>query len=184
MGASEMTRDVSHRVTPGFCACGHQGRTHQDEIGACKKCSCQQHGRPICQVEGCELHTNGLTFCNRHKLRQRRHGDPLAGKAFRDWTDAARFWRRVEKTETCWIWTGAPDNSLGYARFKVRDAKGERDAVMVHRWSYEEVNGPIPDGLEIDHLCRVRNCVRPSHLEAVTHTENMRRAAPYRWPAR
>lgn len=44
-----------------------------------------------------------------------------------------------------------------------------------YHYSYEQENGPIPAGLEIDHLCRVPTCVRPSHLEAVTHAENMRR---------
>ena len=43
---------------------------------------------------------------------------------------------------------------------------------MAHRVAYELTNGPIPDGLELDHLCRVRHCVNPSHIEAVTHREN------------
>ena len=46
---------------------------------------------------------------------------------------------------------------------------------MSHRLAYELEIGPIPAGLEIDHLCRVRNCVNPAHLEPVTHAENIRR---------
>ncbi len=46
---------------------------------------------------------------------------------------------------------------------------------MAHRWFYEQAKGPIPDGLSIDHLCRVPPCVNPDHLEAVSHTENVRR---------
>ena len=63
--------------------------------------------------------------------------------------------------------------------------KGDRDGYvqamhdgvlyMAHRYSYEQVNGPIPDGLEIDHLCSVRSCVNVDHLEAVTRSENILR---------
>lgn len=44
-----------------------------------------------------------------------------------------------------------------------------------HRVAYEEIMGPVPEGLELDHLCRTRSCVNPSHLEPVTHRENMNR---------
>lgn len=49
--------------------------------------------------------------------------------------------------------------------------------IAAHRFAYELANGPIPDGLEIDHLCRNRKCVNPAHLQAVSHRENMLRAA-------
>lgn len=69
----------------------------------------------------------------------------------------------------CWEWTGATDPT-GYGRFFV-------DGTMqyAHRWSYETFVGPIPAGLDIDHLCRVRRCVCPGHLEAVTRRENLLR---------
>ena len=82
---------------------------------------------------------------------------------------ASRFWARVRKTEHCWIWQGAQSN--GYGLLEV-DAK----RVYAHRFSYELENGPIPPGTEIDHQCRNRLCVRPLHLEAVTHRLNMLRA--------
>lgn len=63
-------------------------------------------------------------------------------------------------------------NPHGYVRVKVG---GSRLAVHAHRLAYEAVKGPIPAGLQIDHLCRVRNCVNPDHLEAVTQQENVRR---------
>lgn len=71
----------------------------------------------------------------------------------------------------CALWGKAPD-AQGYGR---RVGKG--DSTLAHRVSYEATIGPIPAGLELDHLCRVRLCVNPRHLEPVTHAENMRRAA-------
>lgn len=69
----------------------------------------------------------------------------------------------------CWIWTAAVDH-IGYARFW-----NGRSSVVAHRWLWEHLSGRVPDGRELDHLCRVRHCVNPDHLEVVTHTENMRR---------
>lgn len=69
----------------------------------------------------------------------------------------------------CWIWTGRrAHNGYGRVKFAGRDQ-------AVHRITYELVNGPIPDGLEPDHLCRIRACCRPDHLEPVTHVVNCRR---------
>jgi hypothetical protein len=76
------------------------------------------------------------------------------------------LWDRVERTETCWIYSGALNQSgYGVARYQGR-------MTVVHRLAYQELVGPIPEGLELDHLCRVRNCVNPAHLEPVTHAEN------------
>lgn len=82
-----------------------------------------------------------------------------------------RFWRLVEKTETCWIWRGKKHRG-GYGHFN-----DNRGGIYVHRFAYEEVNGPIPPNLTIDHLCLNRACVRPSHLEAVSMRENILRGS-------
>ena len=66
----------------------------------------------------------------------------------------------------CWVWFGAKNNE-GYGCFRWNNHWG-----LAHRFSYEQVKGKIPTGLEIDHLCRNRRCVRPHHLEAVTHQVN------------
>ena len=82
-----------------------------------------------------------------------------------------RFLAKFEIAESgCWIWT-AGRNSDGYGTFN----DGVRRGVGAHRFAYLHYVGPIPEGLELDHLCRVRSCVNPDHLEAVTHAENIRR---------
>lgn len=84
----------------------------------------------------------------------------------------ARWWLRVEKrADGCWQWVGA-QWKLGYGKFT---EPGTQRRVGAHRWGYERFVGPIPDGLELDHLCRNPSCVNPSHLEPVTHLENVRR---------
>lgn len=79
------------------------------------------------------------------------------------------FWAKVDKTDTCWLWT-AGTNGNGYGR---TDHEGRKQ--YVHRLAYVDVNGLIPDGLTIDHLCMNTRCVNPEHLQAVTRGENMRR---------
>jgi len=74
----------------------------------------------------------------------------------------------------CWLFTGRL-SQLGYVAFHVGHG-----TVKAHRVIYEYVNGPIPPGLEIDHLCRVRHCLNPEHMEPVTHRENVLRSIPYR----
>lgn len=71
----------------------------------------------------------------------------------------------------CWLWCAALTRD-GYGRIRTN-----RQDLLVHRVVYELLVGPIPDGLELDHLCRNRACCNPAHLEPVTHAENKRRAA-------
>lgn len=87
---------------------------------------------------------------------------------------AARFEAKVERITVtgCWIWMANVDGK-GYGHFY--DTRVGRQ-VLAHRWAFEHFRGPIPDGREIDHLCRVRCCVNPFHLEPVTSRENSLRA--------
>ena len=96
-----------------------------------------------------------------------------------DTKDWQRFWGRVDKNGglpahneslgPCWLWQGSTV-ARGYGHFGWQ--KRERPA---HRMAYEMLVGQIPQGLVLDHLCRVRHCVNPAHLEPVTQAENMRR---------
>lgn len=83
-----------------------------------------------------------------------------------------RFWGKVNllAPNGCWEWTKCL-NKDGYGRFMV--VKGT--VVLAHVWAWEWLNQPVPDGMELDHLCRNHSCVNPAHLEPVTHRENMRR---------
>lgn len=81
-----------------------------------------------------------------------------------------------EPNTGCWLWTGALDKD-GYAKFTAKS--GERKYWRGHIASYEEFIGPVPEGLELDHLCRTKSCINPVHLEPVTGYENMRRGTAW-----
>jgi hypothetical protein len=78
----------------------------------------------------------------------------------------------VEPRPDCLIWPGAVDR--GYGRVYV-----DGTAKRVHRVVWELRNGPIPEGLTIDHLCRIRSCCNTDHMELVTAAENYQRSTPY-----
>lgn len=88
-----------------------------------------------------------------------------------------RFWAKVsippDVITGCWLWTAARSDG-GYGIFG-RGAWATVRTTIAHRLSYEVVKGPIPLGLQLDHLCRVRHCVNPAHLEAVTGATNVQR---------
>jgi len=78
-----------------------------------------------------------------------------------------RLSARICKTPGCWLWTGGV-NAAGYGRMKVNGADH-----YVHRLAFLIAGGSIGEGQEIDHICRVKHCVRPDHLRAVSHKANM-----------
>lgn len=124
----------------------------------------------------CDRPHLALGWCEMHHGRWRRNGttDLLPTP-----TLAERFWAKVDRNGpapefrphlgSCWIWTARIARD-GYGRFGI----GGR-LKIAHRVAYELEVGPIPEGLILDHLCRVRPCVRPSHLEPVTNRENVLR---------
>lgn len=104
-------------------------------------------GVPRPFVRGHHTRKAGPRFKNHHRLEDRGYTTP------------------------CWIWKGAR-TPAGYGQRQVRGKRG-----LAHRWYYIQEHGSIPEDLELDHLCRVRECVNPDHLEAVTHAVNTRRGA-------
>ena len=84
---------------------------------------------------------------------------------------------RVNKQEDgCWLWTSSTEREgYGYIHLSRANAGEKFRHQVVHKFIYEAFRGVVPDGLELDHLCRNRLCVNPDHLEPVTHKENILR---------
>lgn len=123
----------------------------------------------ICSVPGCANPSDARGWCPAHYARWQRLGDPV-GIAPRS-VPEVRFRRlfQCDPSSGCWLWSGHR-NGGGYGQFSINNRTR-----IAHRVAYELFVGPIPDGLVLDHLCRVRHCVNPEHLEPVTQKENARR---------
>lgn len=121
-----------------------------------------------CDVAGCDRRVAARGWCTKHYGAARRHdGNPLKVLRYRGITPEERFWKYVDASGPCWLWQGYRTHD-GYGRFNIRRglARG------AHRFSWTTLVGEIPDGMQIDHLCRVRHCVNPDHLEVVTSWQN------------
>lgn len=123
-----------------------------------------------CAIPGCEREVRYTSrgWCNTHYQRWRKLGSPNAEVAAYYSSPRERFNAYTEARGDCVVWTGATDG-LGYARLHV-----DGRYTYVHRWSWEQANGPIPDGMYLDHTCWNPSCCNPSHLRLATPGENSR----------
>lgn len=166
--------------TPPPKACSFGGCDHKHyQVGLCRGHYDQRRrgvdlrpleprGRVGCEVDGCERPHSAKGYCSMHYRRLRLYGNPETLLVITDARE--RFESFIDRTETCWLWTG----SLTYDGYGIFREDNRRTGA--HRFAYEYLIGPVPDGMQLDHLCRVRNCVNPEHLEPVTGAENTRRA--------
>lgn len=145
-------------------------------------------GERPCSVDECSRPVYGRGWCRPHYRSWCRHGDPLAAKPqLRIEGDAnSRFWARVGKPALlsvrrpdlgpCHPWLPKPNSKSGYGQWY----HPKFGKTYAHVIAYRLSGGTIPDGWQVDHLCFVRICCNPAHLEAVTPGENLRRAASSR----
>lgn len=134
---------------------------------------------PSCCVDGCAARViaKKRRLCSKHYARWHRHGDPLhVSHSHFYGTTEQRFWHYVDqRPDGHWIWTGPVNSSKENRSYGLLFDSDTGRNMLAHRYSYELHKGPIPEGLEPDHLCNIPYCVAPDCLEAVTHLENVRR---------
>ena len=130
-----------------------------------------------CSVSGCEGKWHSQDLCGKHYSEARKLGT-LTRKQSRVSSQGsiAKSFTRLDGATGCWIWIGHVEEG-GYGRFYFTDSTGVPGTLAGHRAVWEEVRGPIPDGMVLDHkVCANKLCCNPDHLEIVTLEENTARS--------
>ena len=127
-----------------------------------------------CSIEGCDTKAQRRGMCDKHYRRWKKHGNPQhhGGRGPAASNDA-RFWSKVDKGAPagCWEWTAAL-HQHGYGIFSLRVDKHNWKTVRAHRYAWEKLRGPVPPGMQLDHVCHNRKCLNPDHLRVVTNQQN------------
>lgn len=120
-----------------------------------------------CAFPECGRRRKAREFCDGHATQLRKGLDltPIINRSLMSYEE--RFWSFVDKTETCWVWTGGKSGD-GYGAFKY-----EGRMRGAHRVSWIFTHGHDPEGFDIDHICFNGKCVRPEHLRLATHKQNL-----------
>lgn len=124
-----------------------------------------------CSFEGCSRRAHARSYCNGH-YRQWKCGIPLheLASANRGLTTVQRIDAYSATEGDCQVWTGYRD-ALGYGRITLTEDGGKRTR-LVHRLNFTIRVGPIPRGMDIDHMCHNPSCIKPSHLQVVDRRRN------------
>jgi hypothetical protein len=143
-----------------------------DGVKICKECRLAYENErwqkmPPCRAEGCEKRSRYKGYCNPHYLRERNHGTLVGGRLSPGLSIAERLAAKsLRDGSGCLVWTDHL-NQHGYGALTV-----DGTIRLAHRLSFEAEYGPVPAGLEIDHMCHNRACLEPTHLRAVTREVN------------
>ena len=120
-----------------------------------------------CTIEGCGKPHLARGYCNRHYQNWRRTGVPTT-TVVRYSTPEEAFEAYTTRADGCLVWTGAKTKG-GYGTITIANK-----SIRAHRYAWERLNGPIPDGMHVDHTCWNRACVDPDHLRLATPQQNGR----------
>ena len=118
-----------------------------------------------CSIEDCDRAPAARGWCSKHYQRWMAHGDPLGGRRrYTSFEEA--FAARTEWRDGCLVWTGSTTGK-GYGRFAFGG-----ESKSVHRYAWERENGPIPEGMQVDHVCWNKLCANTAHLRLAENAEN------------